>query len=59
MVYVCVQPFFWVGSVFSVVGQGLIYTLGVNSTAAQYIGYQTVVSIGAELTIQVPVLIAQ
>jgi len=41
------------------VGQGLIYTLDAESTAAHYIGYQIVVSIGTGLTIQVPIVIAQ
>lgn len=53
------QPFFWIGSIFSVVGAGLIYTLNLHSTAAQYIGYQVVVSIGTGLTIQIPLIIAQ
>ncbi|KAF2138889.1 uncharacterized protein K452DRAFT_328628 [Aplosporella prunicola CBS 121167] len=53
------QPFFWIGSIFSVVGAGLIYTLDLHSTAAHYIGYQVVVSIGTGLTIQIPIIIAQ
>jgi MFS transporter, DHA2 family, glioxin efflux transporter len=53
------QPFFSIGSIFSVVGAGLIYTLNLDSTAAQYIGYQVVVSIGTGLTMQIPNIIAQ
>lgn len=53
------QLFFCIGSIFSVVGSGLIYTLNLDSTAAQYIGYQVVVSIGTGLTIQIPIIIAQ
>lgn len=41
------------------VGAGLIYTLNLHSTAAQYIGYQVVVSIGTGLTMQIPIIIAQ
>ena len=41
------------------VGAGLIYTLNLHSTAAHYIVYQVVVSIGTGLTIQPPLIIAQ
>lgn len=53
------QPFLWIGSIFSTVGSGMIYTLTPGSTAAQYIGYQVITGIGNGLIIQLPVLVAQ
>ena len=53
------QPFLLIGAIFTAVGSGLLYTLGINSSAAQYIGYQIIIGIGIGTSIQVPVIAAQ
>ena len=53
------QPFLLIGAIFATVGSGLLYTLGINSSSAQYIGYQIIIGIGIGTSIQVPVIAAQ
>ncbi|EGX88301.1 MFS transporter, putative [Cordyceps militaris CM01] len=53
------QPFLLVGAVFLTIGSGMLYTLGPESSAAHYIGYQILASIGSGLVIQINVVVAQ
>ncbi|MCJ1470076.1 hypothetical protein MMC07_008721 [Pseudocyphellaria aurata] len=53
------QPFLVIGAIFATVGAGLLYTLGIGSSAGQYIGYQVLVGIGVGTSIQIPVIAAQ
>ena len=53
------QPFLVVGSSIALVGSGLIYTLDIGSSPAQFIGYQVVAGTGIGMAIQVPVIVAQ
>lgn len=46
-------------SILSVVGNGLIYTLGIGSPSGQWIGYQVLAGIGYGISIQVPIIVAQ
>lgn len=48
-----------VGAVFLTVGSGMLYTLEPGSSAAHYIGYQILASIGSGLVIQINVVVAQ
>ena len=48
-----------VGSVLNTIGAGLIYTLNIGSKSGAWIGYQVLAGIGAGLTIQVPIIVAQ
>ncbi|RFU34012.1 hypothetical protein B7463_g2269, partial [Scytalidium lignicola] len=52
-------PFLLLGSGLFTIGSGLTYTLGIGSSAAQYIGYQVILGIGQGLCIQVPVIVCQ
>ncbi|MCJ1251047.1 hypothetical protein MMC30_008278 [Trapelia coarctata] len=45
------QPFLFAGALFITVGSGMIYTLEITSTAAQYISYQVLAGIGMGLVI--------
>ncbi|KAF7165706.1 hypothetical protein CNMCM5623_009806 [Aspergillus felis] len=53
------QPFLMLGAMFVTVGTGLIYTMGPDATAGQYIGYQVLAAIGSGLVIQLNVIVAQ
>lgn len=53
------QPFLLIGSIFATIGAGLLYTLDIGSSSAQYIGYQIIVGIGIGTSIQVPVIAVQ
>lgn len=53
------QPFLLIGAIFATVGSGLLYTLDIGSSSAQYIGYQIIIGIGIGTSIQVPVIAAQ
>ncbi|KZF23703.1 MFS multidrug transporter-like protein [Xylona heveae TC161] len=52
-------PFLILGGVFTTVGAGLIYTLGIGSGHSHWIGYQAIAGIGIGLAIQTPVIAAQ
>lgn len=53
------QPFLIIGSIIALIGSGFIYTLDIDSTPAEFIGYQVVVGTGIGIAIQVPVIVAQ
>ncbi|PMB74005.1 Efflux pump roqT [Beauveria bassiana] len=53
------QPFLLVGAVFLTISSGMLYTLRPESSAAHYIGYQILASIGYGLVIQINVVVAQ
>ena len=53
------QALMVIGSVFSTVGAGLIFTLDVGSPSSQWIGYQVLAGIGAGLSMQIPVIVGQ
>lgn len=53
------QPFLLIGAVFATIGSGLLYTLDIDSSAAQYIGYQIIIGIGIGTSLQVPVIAVQ
>ena len=48
-----------IGSSFYLIGCGLIYTLDINSSTGQYVGFQIVAGVGIGLAVQVPVIVAQ
>ena len=52
-------PFMWAGSSVFVVGAGLLYTLKIDSTDAQWAGYQLLAGFGAGTAVQVPFVAAQ
>jgi hypothetical protein len=52
-------PFMWFGSAVFTVGCGLLYTLGVDSGTAAWIGYQLLSGIGAGASIQIPFISVQ
>jgi hypothetical protein len=47
------------GSVISTVGSGLLYTLDIGSGSDKWIGYQILAGIGAGLSFQIPIIVAQ
>lgn len=53
------QPFLTAGGILSVVGAALVYTLDIDSSAGEYLGYQAIMGAGVGLCIQVPVIAAQ
>ena len=52
-------PFMWFGSLMFVVGAALLYTLKVNASSGQWIGYQIAAGIGAGAAVQVPFISVQ
>ncbi|EAW12043.1 MDR family MFS transporter [Aspergillus clavatus NRRL 1] len=52
-------PFLTFGAMFVTLGTGLMYTMGPDATAGQYIGYQVLAAIGSGLVIQLNVIVAQ
>ncbi len=48
-----------VGSVISTIGSGLLYTLDIGTDSGKWIGYQILAGIGAGLSFQIPVIVAQ
>ncbi|KAL2168882.1 hypothetical protein VTG60DRAFT_6717 [Thermothelomyces hinnuleus] len=52
------QPWLMTGASLAAVGAGLIYMLGIDSTSAQWIGFQFVAGLGTGLSMQPPVIIA-
>ena len=47
------------GSVISTIGSGLLYTLDIGTDSGKWIGYQILAGIGAGLSFQIPVIVAQ
>ncbi|KAM3447850.1 hypothetical protein MY3296_008329 [Beauveria thailandica] len=52
-------PFIAIGSAIFTTGAGLIYTLGIGSSAGYYLGYQVILGLGQGLAIQIPVITGQ
>lgn len=52
-------PFMWVGGALFTVGSGMLFTLKINSTAAQWIGYQVIAGFGAGAAVQIPFVAVQ
>jgi hypothetical protein len=52
-------PFMWVGGALFAVGAGMLYTLKINSTASQWIGYQVLAGLGAGASVQIPFVAVQ
>lgn len=52
-------PFMIIGSVFSTIGAGLLYTLNTTSSSGHWIGYQIITGLGIGLALQVPIIAAQ
>ncbi|KAF2435063.1 major facilitator superfamily transporter [Tothia fuscella] len=52
-------PWMVFGSVFSVIGGGLIYSLDVGSPSSEWIGYQALAGIGLGFSLQVPIIVGQ
>ena len=48
-----------IGGAIATVGAGLIYTLGVGSSSAHWIGYQVIAGLGLGFAFQTPVIVAQ
>ena len=48
-----------IGSVLSTIGSGLIYTLDIGTASGKWIGYQILAGVGAGLSFQIPVIVAQ
>jgi len=52
-------PLMAAGSAVATVGAGLIYTLGLDTSPGEYIGYQVVAGIGTGMTLQIPLMANQ
>lgn len=52
-------PCLLIGGVFTTVGSGLIFTLGLDSQPSMWIGYQIIAGIGIGVSLQVPIIAAQ
>lgn len=52
-------PLMILGAILTTIGSGLIYTLGLHSSSAHWIGYQIVAGLGVGLALQIPVITAQ
>ena len=52
-------PFLVLGPVLGTIGAGLLYTLGIGSPSAHWIGYQIIAGIGFGFGIQVPIIVGQ
>lgn len=53
------QPFLILGAILATIGAGLIYSLGIGSSAGEYIGYQILFGLGLGIAIQIPIIAAQ
>ncbi|KAJ6035995.1 hypothetical protein N7540_000274 [Penicillium herquei] len=53
------QLFLVVGSAILTIGAGMLYTMNLNPSTGQYIGYQILVGVGVGLSIQIPVMACQ
>ncbi|KAL9599890.1 MAG: hypothetical protein Q9219_003523 [cf. Caloplaca sp. 3 TL-2023] len=52
-------PLMIIASAIGTVGTGLVYTLGIGTSSAHWIGYQVLAGIGFGLGFQIPVIVAQ
>jgi hypothetical protein len=52
-------PFMYIGSVIFTVGCGMLYTLKLDSSASQWVGYQLLAGIGSGACIQIPFISVQ
>ena len=52
-------PWMLVGSSLVTIGSGLVFTLGLHSPPAHWIGYQVIVGLGFGFSFQVPIIVAQ
>ena len=52
-------PVMILGSIFTAVGAGMIYTFEIGTSPAHWIGYQIIAGIGIGLTLQIPIIVAQ
>jgi hypothetical protein len=52
-------PYTWIGSALFAVGSGLLYSLKVDSSAGQWIGYQILAGGGAGIAVQIPFIAVQ
>ncbi|KAI9841202.1 MAG: hypothetical protein M1837_000929 [Sclerophora amabilis] len=52
-------PFLIIGALLTTIGAGLIYTLNIDSTPSQWIGYQALAGIGIGLCFQTPIMATQ
>ena len=50
------QPLLFAGGVLLTVGSGLIFTLEIDSSAGEYIGYQILVGVGNGISSQIPLI---
>lgn len=53
------KPFMIAGAAVFVIGSGLLYTLRVDSSAGEWIGYQLLCGFGAEAGVQIPLIAVQ
>jgi hypothetical protein len=53
------KPFMVASGVISAIGCGLLYTLDMHSSEAQYLGYQALLGVGLGLGVQVPMIAMQ
>lgn len=53
------QPFLLIGAILATIGAGLLYTLDIGSSSAQYIGFQVLIGVGIGTSIQVPIIAVQ
>ena len=53
------MPFMVVGGVLTTIGVGLLYTLTIGSSSAEWIGYQVIAGLGLGLGFQVPISAVQ
>ncbi|KAM0312843.1 hypothetical protein ACHAO8_005989 [Botrytis cinerea] len=52
-------PFMVIGAAGATIGCGLLYTLGIDSSSAQWIGYQALAGLSTGFVFQIPVISAQ
>lgn len=52
-------PYLFLGTVGATIGAGLLYTLDINSTSSQWIGYQALTGLGVGIAFQVPIIATQ
>ncbi|KAI9055863.1 hypothetical protein LZ554_000801 [Drepanopeziza brunnea f. sp. 'monogermtubi'] len=52
-------PLMIVGAVLATIGNGLLYTLDIDSSSSAWIGYQALAGIGIGLALQVPIIVGQ
>ncbi|GAB1317426.1 Efflux pump gsfJ [Madurella fahalii] len=49
-------PLMAFGSAIATIGGGLLYTLAIDSSAGQYIGYQVITGVGTGIALQIPLM---